>query len=343
MHGIDDQLGGQLALVVAEIVLAKESQHDFTHLLLDADLREEILAAQHPSAAHADQVHAGSARVDHGGDHIHVAAAALHALLILHTTQDGDLVAQHRSLLEVQAHGGLLHSGSQFLGQRIAAPFKEHRRMAHILGILLGAHEADARPLAALDLVLQARPGAVAEVAVLALPHEERLLQQVETLANRTCAGIRPEVATFLLLRATMDGQSRVLVLAGEEHVGIRLVVAQQDVVRRPPFLDQRLLEQQRLGFVGGDGGLDLGDLRHQCGGLRRQAGLAEIAGEPLLEVLRLADVEQPGVHIEHAVDARPPAAGGQECSRVEPRAHFSVQRRPCRGARPTAPARHRW
>ena len=107
--------------------------------------------------------------------------------------------------------------------------------------------------------------------------------------------------------------------LAGrEEDIGIGLVVAQQDVIRRPPLLDQRLLKQQRLGFVGGDGGLDLCDLGHQRSGLGCLPGLAEIAGQALFQVLRLADIEQLGLRVEHAIDARPAAAGGRERRGIE-------------------------
>lgn len=162
--------------------------------------------------------------------------------------------------------------------------------MPHVLGVLGRLDQIHARPLATLDLVLQAGPGAIAEVAVLTLAHEKGLLQQGETLANGPGAWIGPEITPLPLLRTTVDAQARIRAI-GQVHVGIGFVVAQQDVVRRAPLLDQGLLEQQRLGLVGGDGGFNLRDLRHQSGGLRCQPGLAEVAGEALLEVLGLAHI----------------------------------------------------
>ncbi|MNN33063.1 hypothetical protein D3C81_1468010 [compost metagenome] len=288
-------------------------------------------------------MHAGAAGADHRSDHIHVAGATFHALLVLHPTQQRDLVTQLGGTLEVEGGGGRLHGATQFVGQHIAAPLEEQHRTTHVLGVLLAVDQADARPLAALDLVLQAWPGAIPEIAVLALAHLEGLLQQVEALADRQATGVRTEIAPLLLLRATVDTQARIFVRAGQEHVGIGLIVAQQDVVRRPPLLDQRLLQQQRLGLVGGDGGLDLRDARHQRSGLRRQPALAEVAGQAFLQIVGLADIQQAGLGIEHPVHARASAAGGKKAAAVEHGAHLSCRLRPCHGESPARPARHRW
>ncbi|MCY1414599.1 hypothetical protein D9M71_300530 [compost metagenome] len=312
VHHVDDQFARQLALGIAHVVLREERGHDLGHLLLDAHLREEVLAAQHPPAAHADQVHAGAARVDEGGHNIHIAAAPFHALLVLHAAQQGDLVAQFGRALEFQAHGSLLHGGVQLIGQLVAAPFQEHHRVAHVLGIHLWVDQADARPLAAFDLILQTRPGTVFEITVFALANLKRLLQQAQAFANGTGAGVWAEILALLLLGAAVDGEARELGVR-QEHIRVGFVVTQQDVVRRPPFLDQRLLEQQRFGFIGDDGGFDLGDTRHQGRGLGRQACLAKIAGQALLEVLGLAYIKQARLVIEHPIDTGAAAARGQE------------------------------
>src|SRR5690606_28357606 len=110
-----------------------------------------------------------------------------------------------------------------------AAPLEKHHRMAHIFGVLGRLHQIHAGRLTTLDLILQTRPRAVAEVTVLALPDEERLLQQAQALAYRAGTRIRAEVTPRLLLRATMDTQARKLT-GGKKNVRIGFVVAQQDV-----------------------------------------------------------------------------------------------------------------
>ncbi|MNT44231.1 hypothetical protein D3C72_1807480 [compost metagenome] len=92
-----------------------------------------------------------------------------------------------------------------------------------------------------------------------------------------------------------------------EIDVRIGFVVAQQDVVGRPPLLDQRLLKQQGFGFVGRDGRFDLRDTRHQSGGLGGKARFAKVTREAILEVFGFTDVKQPRLAIEHAVHAGTP------------------------------------
>ncbi|MCY1367647.1 hypothetical protein D9M69_545910 [compost metagenome] len=154
------------------------------------------------------------------------------------------------------------------------------------------------------------------------MPNEKRLLQQAQAFADRAGTRIRPEILALGLFRAAMNAQARKLSV-GEKDVGVGFIVAQQDVIGRAPFLDQRLLKQQGFGFVGGDRRLDLGDTRHQRGGLGGKPGLAKVARQAILEVLRLADVEQPRFAVEHAVHTRAPANGRQKGARIKGVVHF--------------------
>ncbi|MNP24049.1 hypothetical protein D3C76_1167850 [compost metagenome] len=87
VNHVDDQLVRQVALGTADVVLAKKRRHDFGHVLFNTDLREEVLAAQHPPTTHTDQVHTGTTRIDECRDHIDITRSAFHALLILHPAQ----------------------------------------------------------------------------------------------------------------------------------------------------------------------------------------------------------------------------------------------------------------
>src|SRR5690606_19203495 len=129
---IDDDFTWKLAIHTAQEILRKERRHNLAHLLLDTHLRKEILAAQHASAAHADQMHTGAARIDESCDPILIASAAVHALLILHPPQQCDLIAQFSCPLKVQVHGSLFHQRVQLVGQGIAAAFEEHDRVTNI-------------------------------------------------------------------------------------------------------------------------------------------------------------------------------------------------------------------
>ena len=101
-----------------------------------------------------------------------------------------------------------------------------------------------------------------------------------------------------------LQDRRRVMV-AGQQDVGERLVVAQQHVVARPELLDQVRLEQQRLGL--GTRGDELhvrrlGDHPGDGVGMRHAA---RIGGHAVLQALGLADIEHLAGAIEHPVDAR--------------------------------------
>ena len=192
-----NQLARQVALRAADVVLTEKGRHDFGHLLLDTNLRKEVLAAQYPPAAHIDQMHTGAAGVYESGNHIHIAGPAFHALLVLNPAQERNLVTYLSGTLKIKGAGGLLHCTVELVGQRAAAPLQEHDRVANILGILLRLNQPDTRRFAALDLILQTRPRSVFEVAVIALTHQKGLLQDAQALANSARTGVRPEVLAF--------------------------------------------------------------------------------------------------------------------------------------------------
>src|SRR5262249_9132128 len=147
---------------------------------VDAGLREEVARAEADAVAEEQHRHAGAAGRDLADEHVEVGARALYVVLRLDALERGDLVAQARRLLELDRAARRLHRATEFLDDLAALAVEEHGRVAHAVAILRDADEADARRAAALDLVLQARPRAVAEVAVLALAHEKQLLHQIE-------------------------------------------------------------------------------------------------------------------------------------------------------------------
>ena len=105
------------------------------------------------------------------------------------------------------------------------------------------------------------------------------------------------------------------------------LVVLQQHVVARTVSLDQVLLEQQRLDFRGCDRDLDALDLRRASTWvLSPTRAAAEIARHPVLQVPRLADIENRVVAPEHAVHARLRWQRGQEGAQVEWRSHVDAR-----------------
>jgi hypothetical protein len=103
--------------------------------------------------------------------------------------------------------------------------------------------------------------------------------------------------------------------VAGDQNIGKRLVVAQLHIEARPQLLDQIGLEQQRLGLGRGRDDLDRHggrDHAQDAGRLRRVD--ARIGGKPLADIFRLADVQHVAGRVQHAVDA---GRGGRKPHRL--------------------------
>jgi hypothetical protein len=100
------------------------------------------------------------------------------------------------------------------------------------------------------------------------------------------------------------------LARAGDLQVRVTLVVTEQDVELGVQRFDEIVLQQQRLGFGAHHRGLHAHDLAHHLANARAVVRFLEIAADALLQVARLAHVEQLPLCIEIAVHARQPWQG---------------------------------
>ena len=283
------------------------------------------------------------------GEHVGLLGAArIDALRRLRRRQRGEPVAVDRGALEIERGRGLLHLAGQLVAHRLALAGQKGVGLAHQLGIFGEIDLLGARRRAALDLMQQARPRAAFEKAVRAGAQQERALQRRDGAVDRPHRGERPVIAALARARAAVLEDLRRPMVRGDDDVGKRLVVAQQHVEARPQPLDQVGFEQQRLGLGRG------GDELHRRG--RRDhpfdagvvPGRPRVGRDPLLDVLRLADVEHLAGRIEHAIDAgrrRRELGMAQQRGAAGPRAAPTLRRfrapvRRCRAA--PAPRRPR-
>ena len=287
-----------------EVILRDELGQHVGRLGIQWQARKEIARAETDAIAEEQHADAGHARLDAAGNHVHVGAGALHVMLRLQLAQCRHLVAQGRRPLELQRLAGTFHRLGQFVDHRVAAPLQEHLGVAHIAAVILGADQLHARRSAAADLVLQARPRAVAKIAVLTLAHLEQLLHQAEAFAHRVGTRIWPEIAPRQVAGAAMECQPWIVLATGQVNIWVAFAVAQKNVVARLQRLDQLRLQQQRLALGARHGDIDTSDLRHHRGDARLHPRLQEIAADALLEIAGLADIQQLTGRVEMTIDA---------------------------------------
>ena len=93
--------------------------------------------------------------------------------------------------------------------------------------------------------------------------------------------------------------------VGGHAYPGVGLGVLEQDVVAGFVLLDQIVLEQQGVSLGVDDRILHVGYLRHQHPGLGREpGGVGEILGDPLVEVLGLAYINDRSLGVVITVDS---------------------------------------
>src|SRR5205814_9986492 len=148
--------------------------------------------------------------------------------------------------------------------------------------------------------------GAAFEERIGAGAHKEGALQSRDGAIDRARRREWPEILPWPRLRATMLEYLWSPMIAGDQNVGKRLVIAQLHVEARAQLLDQVGLEQQRLGL--GRGGYDLDrhgrrDHAQDAGWLHR--AYPGVRGKPVANIFRFADIEHVVRRIQHAIHAR--------------------------------------
>ena len=93
-------------------------------------------------------------------------------------------------------------------------------------------------------------------------------------------------------------------VIAGNDNMGKRLVVAQQNIEARPQPLDQIGFQQKRLDLGAGHDEFHRDGLAHHPSDAVRVETALRVVGDALLQAARLADIEHVAGGIHHAVDA---------------------------------------
>ncbi len=215
-----------------------------------------------------------------------------------------DPVAQAGGSLEIERFSRLLHAGAQRLADRAAAARQESLGVVHEGHVAGVVDAADARGAAPLDLIEQAGTGAGLEHRIRAGAQQEGALERVERAAHRAGRGEGAEIIAFPRARAAMFHHLREGVVARQQDVGEGFVVAQQHVVARPVALDEIGFEEE---------GLRLGRRLHEghiygghdhAGDAVRVARALGVVRHALLQIARLAHVNDVSVTVDHAVNA---------------------------------------
>ena len=253
-----------------------------------------------------EDLHAGLARLVVDGDHIGIAhGRQVDALAHLDMGERLDAVAIGCGRLEFERVARRRHPIGKPALDLPAPPGKEGPRLLHQHVVVGLADPAHAGRRAALDLMLQAGPGAALQDRIRARAQREGALERVYREVHGAGGREWAEVVALPALGAAVLRDLRPAMAPAKQNVGERFVVSEQDVVVRLEPLDHVALEQERFDLALRRGHLDRYRGRYHALQADGQRADVDVGRDPLLQALGLADIERFLVPVAHAVDAR--------------------------------------
>src|SRR5215467_11281759 len=247
-----------------------------------------------------------------------VAFSGGNALFLLQLVHGGKQIAVAGGAFVLFRLRGLLHARPEGLGKIRLPAFEQQLHIAN--GLLVGLRRGQALyawPLAALDVVLEARPRMISGQVHAAGGNQKMAVNQVNDAIGQIPGKVWPVVHAAILAQPARNVNTRKAFSQCELDVRIRLVVAQEDVESRLFLLDQIVFKGQRLLVIGDDDVLKIHSLTQQGSGLG--IGLAypllEIRAHPGAEVLGLTHIDDAALGILVEVD---PGLGRQTANFLE-------------------------
>ncbi len=294
---------------VAAVVLQHELLRDLRQLALGLVCEVEGLAVGEHAVAHLEDLRVGVAPVDRDGDGVERTDRLVRDPPALQQrAHRAQAVALERRLLELLRRRRRAHAPLQVALDRGEAAGQEVDHAVDARAVVLLRDEPDARRLAALDVVVQARAAAAAaRLRTGARAEHEHLREHLERRAHALGVGVRTEVRPPGAVALAREVHARKVLVERDRDERIGLVVAQADVEARPVLLDEALLGQQRLRLGGDDDALDVLDARHHLGvaGAARHLRFGEVRRHALAHRLGLADVDDATGAVAKQVHAR--------------------------------------
>ena len=233
---------------VGVVELLYEGAENLGGPVLGGTRHDELIAPDEFALAHEEDLHHRFSQPGRDGEHVHVLIGEVeHLLALVNALYCPELVAEGRGALELLGLGGLVHAGADGLCDLVGLALQEHDHLVDHVGVLAAVHRADARPDAAVYVVVETGARVVAGYRLGAGPVGEELLQERQGAAYAVGAGEGAEVARAVLGDVPRDVDLRKVLRVVDLDERVALVVLQPGVVGRLVLLDQVALEDKGL------------------------------------------------------------------------------------------------
>ena len=292
----------------AIVVLLDEVRQDALVRFLRVNVDELMVTADDLPIADEkdldDAVRKGAAHADD----VAILGVVSHDLLpVLDCLDRPDQIPHLERRLEIEIVGRALHATRQLLHDVLVLSVQEIDGPVHLQLIVRLRLLPDARPVALVDVIVHAliRERRILRERLVTVPDMEGLPDELDDLIDLIIRGVRTEVAGPVLVLLPHLQDPRVELV---RHLDVRigLVVLQQGVVARLMFLDEIILEHQRLELRIDDDVLKaLHQMHHLLDLHGFLIGFLEVLLDAVFQHLRLADIDDLILRAVHDIDAR--------------------------------------
>ena len=312
-HG-QDFACGQTVGIVAQGELG---QHALRRLVALAR-QGEAVAADHAPAADDQHLRHRVQPILGQRQHILLRIVGLDGALPLHQALH---IAQRVALLGGQLIVHFLGRGPHFLIKSItdflAVAVQKGHHAVDDLRVLLLAAQMRARRFTAANFIIDARArGRFERQLFITGADRKHPAHHLQRVAHSRRADIGAKILRAVLLHAAGDGDARKGLAAVDAHIGVVLVVLEQDVVMRLVQLDQVAFQCQRLQIGIAQQDVKVIHLRHHGGYLGGMLLGMEIAAHAVFQVDRFAHIDDLALML-HQVAAGAVGQHGQLGSQV--------------------------
>ena len=242
-------------------------------------------------------------------DHVGVCHRARgHELLLserFHRTQP---VAQHRGLLKIQSLCRSEHLFSKRIGKLRVFSLQKKHRLLHPRTVFRGRARKLAPCVTVIHMIVEAGPlfSKITRKFFRASGKLQCKPDGIDHALGHKSSAVGPKVARAVSHDAADELHGRILVPHVDAQIGIALIVFQENIIFRHVPLDERALEHQRLKLARRDDDVKVVNLADHPARLRRVRGrILEILAHAVLELFRLADIDDLAGLILHQIHAR--------------------------------------
>ena len=219
----------------------------------------------------------------------------------------GNLIPQSRRPLKVQRFGLSRHLFCQRCRHLLHLTRQQQNRLINAAAVLLFAGGAAAEAIAAAHVEIQARAlltNIPWELAA-ASGQAQRAAHRIQRSTGFAAPTVRAKIFRPILAHGVGEGKDRIFLLHRQPDKRIAFIILEQNIVSRHVLFNERIFQDQRLKFTGGNDGIKVIHPGHHAPRFFIMARIIlKILTHPVFQFFCFAHINHRALNVHHNIDA---------------------------------------